>query len=134
MIDFSNISTEDLAAEIGRRAGEQKVNVSSSPQDTEILSITRAVAGVFGIPVEAVLGQSRKLPIAQARFAVWLVLRDHGFFPHQIAPAFWRKDTGTIRHGCFRGRELIQTDRIFARKLKVALDLVSSIYSKEDAA
>lgn len=134
MIDLSDISTEELAAEIGRRARDQKVNVSSSPQDTEILSITRSVAGIFGIPMESILGQSRKLPTAQARFGAWLVLRSRGFLPHQIAPVFWRKDTGTVRHGCIRGRALIQTDRRFARLMKVALDLVSSNYSKEDAA
>lgn len=134
MTNLSDISTEELAAEIGRRAMAQTVDIPSSPQDTEILSITLGVAGVFGVKMDEILGQSRKAEIAESRFAAWLVLRDRGFLPHQIAPAFWRNDTGTIRHGCTRGRQLIQSDRKFARKLKIALDLVAQTSPKEEAA
>lgn len=130
MTNLSEIPTEELAAEMRRRVDSGAVTISSSPQDEKILSITRSVAGVFGVAMEGILGPSREGPLAEARFAAWLVLRDHGFMPCDIAPVFWRKDSGTVRHGCHRGRALIQTDSKFARRLKQALDLVSGTINK----
>lgn len=133
---IDDIPTRTLIAEIRRRHSEgihdvpeEEVNAlkNSSHTSGAIVSITQIVAGIFSVSTGALLGSSRRGPLAEARFAAWLILRDRGYLPSEIAPVYRRLDTGTVRHGCFRGRELIQADKNFARKLKQALDLVAEV-------
>jgi chromosomal replication initiation ATPase DnaA len=131
---ISEIPTRTLIAEIRRRhsqghdvpAEEMTQEMIQTNLSDAIISITQMVAGIFGVATGALLGSSRLGPLAEARFATWLILRDRGYLPCEIAPVFRRLDTGTVRHGCNRGRQLIQADPRFARRLKQALDLVAA--------
>lgn len=130
--EITAIPTRTLIAEIRRRHAkgihdvpEDVAGKHRSATEDAIISISQMVAGIFGVTTEGLLGNSRMGPLAEARFAAWLILRDRGFLPSEITPVYRRLDTGTVRHGCHRGRELIQADRRFALKLKQALELVA---------
>lgn len=138
---ITEVPTRALIAEIRRRHAE---GIHDVPEEevkgvgnrrevsTEaIISITQMVAGIFGVTTGALLGASRRNALAEARFAAWLILRERGYLPSEIAPVYHRLDTGTVRHGCQRGRELVQADKRFARKLKQALDLVGAAADAE---
>jgi len=138
--EITEIPTRTLIAEIRRRhtkgtydAPEGGAEKKGSRTEETIVSISQMVAGIFGVSTEGLLGASRQGPLAEARFAAWLILRDCGYMPCEIAPVYRRLDTGTVRHGCHRGRALIQADRRFARKLKQALDLVAQANTPPDA-
>lgn len=139
MIAIDEIPTRTLIAEIRRRhtqgihdVPEEEVTMMKNRTNTTdaIISISQMVAGIFGVKTGALLGSSRLGPLAEARFAAWLILRDRGFQSAEIAPVYRRLDTGTVRHGCNRGKELLKSDRRFAKKLKQALDLVTEAEPK----
>ena len=95
-----------------------------------VLAATRLVADAFRVPAEMLLGRSRLAHIAKARFALWLVLRDQGLTKRQIARAFHRRDSGTIRHGCIRARWLVRNDKTFARALRDAMAKIDPLLAK----
>lgn len=95
-----------------------------------VLAATRLVADAFRVPAEMLLGRSRLAHIAKARFGLWLVLRDQGLTKRQIATAFRRRDSGTIRHGCIRARWLVRNDKTFARALREAMAKIDPLLAK----
>lgn len=101
----------DLGVVGGRAVSKQEpVSGYLSPDDIDRLSrvtggtvqkIVREVSASSGIPVDDLLGRSRKPHIAQARFLCWYVAREHGMSLQQIGRAFGR-DHSTIVHGIQR--------------------------------
>lgn len=117
-MSISEIPTADLLAEIERR----KIPADVSPA---IFTVTEIVAQVFGVSVSNIFLDTRLEGMAQARFAVWLILREQGVNSSEMAVAFAKRDTGTIRLGLRRGMELVDSSPNFSRKLKAAMDLIN---------
>lgn len=95
------------------------------PQYDAILSpsqrVLKAACHEFQVPHEALIGPSRDRGLANARFAVALVLREADPFKYTtpvIAAVVQRKDHTTILHGIKRARELVATDADYAAKVE----------------
>ena len=124
------IPTPFLLQELHRRGAP--ADASGLPIPPAVMTATRAVADVFRVPVEQLLGASRLAHITKARFAVWLLLSDQGLGHPQIAEAFGRRDPGTIRHGCIRGRRMVSQEKAFARTLLQAMQKMEAMTGEED--
>lgn len=75
--------------------------------------ISRA-ADAVGEPVAVLLGDNRARKLAQARWAVMLVLRHAGWSTSRIGRAL-RRDHTTVMSGLERGRALMGNDSDFRR-------------------
>lgn len=124
---LATIPTPFLLQELQRRSSAT-VDDETANNDTAaaalppvVLAATQVVADAFRVPAEMLLGRSRLAHIAKARFALWLLLGDQGLTHQQIARAFRRRDSGTIRHGCIRARRMIRQDKTFTRALREAM-------------
>ena len=133
---LATIPTPFLLQELQRRGSMTADDHDETPDGAPaamapvVLAATRLVADAFRVPAEMLLGRSRLAHIAKARFALWLVLRDQGLTKRQIARAFRRRDSGTIRHGCIRARWLVRNDKTFARALRDAMAKIDPLLAK----
>lgn len=99
--------------------------------------VLKAACFEFQVPHEALIGPSRDRSLANARFAVALVLREADPIKYTtpvIAAVVRRKDHTTILHGIKRARELRDQDAVFAAKveaLREALDAAPEKVSGE---
>ena len=126
MKTLSRVPTQTLLEELRRRGTfTEPVEISES-----ILNAVAAVSEAFGVRGDLIFGQSKLAHIAKARFAAWLLLREQGLANLQIAPAFGRKDVGTVRHGCIRGRQLIVKEKAFAKSIHRAAGIIEGKSSK----
>jgi chromosomal replication initiation ATPase DnaA len=62
-----------------------------------------------GVPIESLLGKSRKYPVAAARETYWLHLRQNGLTHSKIAEMF-NRDRTTVISGIDRAKNLILTN------------------------
>ena len=78
---------------------------------------SRVVAGQFEITVEELLGPSRTRCIAEARVALYLLLRENSRASLTYIGTPLGKDHGTILSGCRRAADLIATDADYAARV-----------------
>ncbi len=83
--------------------------------------VLKAACFEFQVPHEALIGPSRDRGLANARFAVALVLREADPLKYTtpvIAAVVRRKEHTTIQHGSKRARELVQQDALYAARVE----------------
>ena len=66
-----------------------------------VLSLVTTAADHSGLDAKQILGKRREVPLCEARWACWLVMRAHGLTLQEIGRAF-RRDHGTVIHGLLR--------------------------------
>lgn len=96
-----------------------------------LMVIVEEVSSAFSVTALHLLGASRMDYVARARFACWVIGADQGFTRRQMARAFKRKDSGTIRHGIIRARKLIKTNKVFAQGVRKAMEQLEAKAGKE---
>lgn len=103
------------------------------PQYDAILSpsqrVMKAACHEFQVPHEALIGPSRDRSLANARFAVALVLREADPLKYTfpvIAAVVRRKDHTTIIHGVRRARELVEQDALYAARVEALREAFST--------
>ncbi len=97
-----------LTLDLAVRALEGVLPAAEPPSPPEIM---RLVAEYYGIPVEKVTGPGRSKEVALARQMVMFVMREEAQLPlQQIGQALGGRDHTTVRHGCEKIRNLVETD------------------------
>lgn len=85
--------------------------------------LQRAVAGVFGVSVGALLGPQRVHRISRARQAGYWLMKQRGAMNGRICEAF-RRDFAAIRDGLARCERRLKTDAEYRAKVEAAAALI----------
>jgi len=97
-----------LTLELATEALEQVLPEGEPPALPEI---TRLVADYYGLPLQKVTGRGRNKQVALARQMVMFVMREEAQVPlQQIGRELGGRDHTTVRHGCEKIRNLVETD------------------------
>jgi len=97
-----------LTLELATEALEQVLPEGEPPALPEI---TRLVADYYGLPLQKVTGRGRSKQVALARQMVMFVMREETQVPlQQIGRELGGRDHTTVRHGCAKIRNLVETD------------------------
>jgi chromosomal replication initiation ATPase DnaA len=91
--------------------------VAPSPAfDRSISAIIRAAAYEIGVRPSDVRGDSKRMPLPRARFAIaWVARAVHGYSAARIGRALGGRDHTTICHALARAAELRDCDPAFRR-------------------
>lgn len=67
-----------------------------------VTDLVEAAVQLAGVSAADILGRNRTPVVVEARWSVWLVLREHGWAVTRIAAAFGREDHTTVVYGTAR--------------------------------
>lgn len=118
MADLQLVPTDALIAELARRRAMID-KVLAERTDPEVIGVVRAVAGAWGIHPTSLFRSTRSQPIAEARQAACVILRQRGAKFAAIGAAF-HLDHATAMHA-WRTQPARMADENYRRRFAMAL-------------
>lgn len=108
------------------------INTAEPAALREINLIKKVVAGVFGVPVEAIDGPSRKTPLPKMRhIAMALSYKLSGSSLPDVARAFNKENHGAVSYAIEANRDRCITDKSFkAQFARIELQCRRAIFQE----
>ena len=108
VVAFAMTLGRPLALELATQALDHVLPAAEPPALPEI---TRLVAEYYSVPLSTMTGRGRSKQVALARQMVMFVMREEARVPlQQIGRELGGRDHTTVRHGCEKIRNLVETD------------------------